>query len=274
MTSLRRFTSLCIGIAFLVMSYTGIILFLAPKGRVANWVHWELFGLDKTAYSHLHVTFMVLFLAGVVWHIYLNWTPLIRYLKEKSELWIHLCKELWLALAINLFFGVGTLFYWIPFEQFLDFQDSLKASWEKSSDTAPYSHAELSTLEAFASKTNRDISLIVSRLEAQKLTGVQPSQTIASIAKENNLSPARLLEMITAKPQNSTLVQGGGYGMLTLKESSVAHGFDLASALENLHQKGFNATESSTLKEVADALHVKPIELLEQLKSTPIKEQK
>ena len=72
MYSLRRFTSLCIGFSFLIMSYTGIILFLAPKGRVANWTNWQLLGLDKTHYTHLHVTFMVLFLVGMIFHIYLN----------------------------------------------------------------------------------------------------------------------------------------------------------------------------------------------------------
>lgn len=268
MTLLRRFTSLCIGISFLVMSYTGIILFLAPKGRVANWSHWELLGLDKTAYSHLHVSFMILFCVGVAWHLYLNWTLLLRYFKEKTRSWIHLSKELWLALALNLFFGMGTLWYWAPFEQLFDLQDSLKSSWEKSIETAPYSHAELSTLEAFATKTNRDVKSIITHLEAQQLKGVEPSQTIAFIAKLNGISPAHLFDMISKKPQNNTLVSGGGYGMLTLQESSTTHGFDLASALQTLHQKGVNATESSTLKEVADALHVKPIELLEQLKST------
>lgn len=55
MHSLRRFTSLTLTFTFLVMSYTGIILFIAPKGRVANWTNWELLGLDKTQYTNLHV---------------------------------------------------------------------------------------------------------------------------------------------------------------------------------------------------------------------------
>ena len=64
MNSLRKLTSLTITFSFFIMSYTGIILFIAPKGRVANWTNWELFGLDKTEYTNLHVTFMVLFLGN------------------------------------------------------------------------------------------------------------------------------------------------------------------------------------------------------------------
>lgn len=35
MIRLRRLTSLCVAFSFLAMSYTGILLFIAPKGRVA-----------------------------------------------------------------------------------------------------------------------------------------------------------------------------------------------------------------------------------------------
>lgn len=131
MHSLRRFTSLTILFTFLVMSYTGVVLFLAPKGRVANWTNWELFGLDKTQYSHLHVSFMVLFLVGMIFHLYLNWSLLLCYFKNRTRRFSLLTKEFILALAINVIFIIGTLYYWTPFEQFLDFQDDVKAGWEK-----------------------------------------------------------------------------------------------------------------------------------------------
>jgi len=93
MTSLRRFISLSISFSFLIMSYTGIILFLSPKGRVANWTNWELFGLDKTQYTNLHVTFMVLFLLGMFFHIYLNWGSLLNYLKNRAKAFSLFTKE-------------------------------------------------------------------------------------------------------------------------------------------------------------------------------------
>ena len=99
MISFRRFISLTISFSFLVMSYTGIILFLAPKGRVANWNNWELLGLDKTHYTHLHVTFMVLFLFGMIFHIYFNWSSLINYLKSKARTFSLLTKAISLSTA-------------------------------------------------------------------------------------------------------------------------------------------------------------------------------
>lgn len=274
MHALRRFISLCIGFSFLMMSYTGVVLFLAPKGRIANWTNWELLGLDKTQYTHLHVTFMVLFIIGMIFHVYLNWSALLNYLKNQSRAFSLFTKEFLLAFGFNLFFLLGTLYYWTPFEQFLDFQDEIKASWEKKVDKAPYGHAELSTLEEFAQKTGRTTSSIISGLTTHNLHGIAPQKTIADIAKENGKSPAQIFEIMNAKPQTPMLNEGGGYGKLTLKEASIQQAFELEKALHVIQQKGFTATETSTIKEVADALHVKPIELLELLKTSTIKEVK
>ena len=196
MNKLRRFISLMIMFTFLVMSYTGIILFLAPKGRVANWTNWQILGLDKTQYTNLHVTFMVLFLVGMIFHIYLNWSPLLCYLKNRAREFSLLTKEFILAFFINVLFIVGTLYYWPPFEQFLDFQDDVKASWEKKVDKAPYGHAELSTIEEFAQRTGKDATMIVEQLKAKNLSGVSLDKTIDKVAKENGKSPADLFEML------------------------------------------------------------------------------
>lgn len=196
MHSLRRLTSLTITFSFFVMSYTGIILFIAPKGRVANWTNWKLLGLDKLQYTNLHVTFMVLFLVGMIFHLYLNWGLLKCYFKNRSRQFSLLTKEFMLALVFNVLFVVGTLYYWTPFEQFLDFQDDIKASWEKKVDKAPYGHAELSTIEEFAQRTGKDATVILEQLKAKNLSGVRLDKTIDKVAKENGKSPADLFEML------------------------------------------------------------------------------
>lgn len=271
MNSLRRVTSLTITFSFLIMSYTGILLFIAPKGRVANWINWELFGLDKTQYTNLHVTFMVLFLVGMVFHLYLNWKPLMAYLKNKSRQFSLLTKEFVFAVAINTLFFVGTLSYWAPFDQFLDFEEDVKNSWEKKVDKAPYGHAELSTLKEFSEKTNVPLQSIMQQLTSGKIQGVQSDKTIAALAKENGKSPSQLFELINLKKtteptQKTTLVEGGGYGKLTFQDAAIQHQFDLSKALEMLKAKGATVTEKSTIRDAADALHVTPIELLQMLK--------
>lgn len=196
MNSLRKLTSLTITFSFFIMSYTGIILFIAPKGRVANWTNWELLGLDKTEYTNLHVTFMVLFLVGMVLHLYFNWKPLFSYLKDKTRTFSLLTKEFLIALSINMLFIAGTLYYWTPFEQFLDFEEEVKSSWEKKAKKSPYGHAELSTLEEFAQKTGMNVEKIVEKLNAKNIQGVSRDKTIEKIGKENGKSPSELFDII------------------------------------------------------------------------------
>jgi nitric oxide reductase large subunit len=150
MNSLRRFISLSLLFSFLVMSYTGIVLFFAPKGRVANATHWELFGLEKTEFSALHVSFMLLFLVGMLFHIYLNYKALLSYFKNKIREFSLFTIEFMLAFGITLLFFIGTLYNWVPFSTFLDFQEELKASWVKpqssfnqKSDTHTYGKQKL-----------------------------------------------------------------------------------------------------------------------------------
>jgi hypothetical protein len=247
------------------MSYTGFILFIAPKGRVANWTNWELLGLDKTQYGNLHATFMVLFFVGICFHIYLNWSPLMNYFKNKSREFSLLTKEFVFAFLINLFFVLGVLYYWVGFEQFLDFQDNMKASWEKKVDRAPYGHAELSTIEEFAKTTANDAGIIMEQLTAKNMKGVRLERTIEQIAKENGKSPSELFEMINVKKKMSVFKEGGGYGRLSLAEACSQYNIDINKALLIINEKGFDVTQESTVREIADALHTTPIELLELL---------
>ncbi|MCD6433505.1 MAG: DUF4405 domain-containing protein, partial [Sulfurimonas sp.] len=66
------------------MSYTGIMLFIVPHGRVAYWADWHLFGLSKGQYGELHTTSMVVFLLFASLHIYYNWKPIVSYMKDKT----------------------------------------------------------------------------------------------------------------------------------------------------------------------------------------------
>lgn len=265
MNSFRRVISLTITFSFLIMTYTGIVLFIAPKGRVANWTNWELFGLDKTQYSNLHATFMLLFILGVCFHIYLNWSPLMNYFKNKSRKFSLLTKEFMFAFLLNLFFILGVLYYWVGFEQFLDFQDNMKASWEKKAQRAPYGHAELSSLEEFAKTTGKDATTIMEELRAKNIQGVSLEKTIEKIAQENGKSPFQLFELMNVQKKTSILKEGGGYGKLSLARACREQNISIDEALQIIKGKGFDATQESSIREIADALKIKPIELLEML---------
>jgi len=72
---MKKITSLSLGFSFLIMTYTGLMLFIVPHGRVAYWSDWHLFGLSKSQYGVLHTISIVSFLIFSTLHIYYNWKP-------------------------------------------------------------------------------------------------------------------------------------------------------------------------------------------------------
>ena len=72
--STKGFTSLLLTCCFLVMTVSGVILFLTPRGRDARWTDWTLFGLDKEEWGALHINNSILLLVVVAVHLVLNWS--------------------------------------------------------------------------------------------------------------------------------------------------------------------------------------------------------
>ena len=196
MLSLRRFTSLLITFAFLVMTYTGIMLFIVPQGKIAYWTNWELFGLSKTQYGNLHVIFMVLFLLGMILHLYLNWSPLVAYLKNKKREFSLLTKEFILAFSFTIIFILGTLYEVAPFKTFLDFEASIKESWVTEKTIPPYGHAELSSLKALCKKSYIDLDKAIITLEKNGIVGVKANKKVGAIAAENGVAPSDIFNII------------------------------------------------------------------------------
>ncbi|TFH64345.1 MAG: DUF4405 domain-containing protein, partial [Gemmatimonadales bacterium] len=117
---IRRVISLTTFFSFIFLALSGIMLFLSPQGRVAYWAGWTLFGLSKDQYTAVHTTLMVLFLVTGIWHIVLNWRPIVGYLKDRSKKIRVFTPESSLALALALAFLAGPLLRFPPFAQFLD----------------------------------------------------------------------------------------------------------------------------------------------------------
>jgi Domain of unknown function (DUF4405) len=112
---IRRFVSLLVTVGFVVMLLSGVILFLTPKGWVARETDWRLLGLDKDGWIALHLTSTVLFLVSALLHVFFNWGPLVRYLRERSTHRFRLSLELVAAVLVGALFVVGTLADLPPF---------------------------------------------------------------------------------------------------------------------------------------------------------------
>ena len=259
---MKKITSLSLGFSFLIMSYTGIILFIVPHGRVAYWSDWHLFGLSKGQYGELHTTSMVMFLFFALLHIYYNWKPLMSYMKNKSKKISFTKKEFLVALLLNVIFVIGTLTLTPPFKTFLDFGEGIKDTWTKEYGEPPYGHAEETKLNIFCKKLHIDLDEAKLSLNKSNII-FEENQTLKSIALENSTSPSAIYKLIKVeiKDDNGKEVPSN-LGRKTLQNLSDMKRIELEKAIKILKTEGLKEIDTETkLRHLADELEMEPLEL-------------
>ncbi len=264
---MKKITSLSLGFAFLIMSYTGIMLFIVPHGKVAYWSDWHLLGLSKGQYGDLHTTSMVMFLSFAILHIYYNWKPLISYMKDKSKKISFTKKEFLIALLINVIFVVGTLTMIPPFKTFLDFGGGIKDYWAKEYGEPPYGHAEETKLNVICRKLHINLEEAKSKLKQSGIT-FQENETLKHIARVNQTSPSAIFKLIkvNVKDDNGKEVPSS-LGRRTLQDLSDMGKIDLKKAIATLKEKGLKDPDTGTkIKHLADELEMKPLALYKLIK--------
>lgn len=269
---MKKIISLTLAFSFLVMSITGMMLYIVPKGKVAYWANWEMLGLTKTQYGDIHITSMILFLAVTIWHIYYNWKPLMNYLKNSTKQITLFKKELLIALALNFLFVGGTLMGIQPFQSVLDINEGIKTYWEKQYGSPPYGHAEESSLQSFSQRIGVNAQRALELLKDKGIAVENKRQTLLEIAQENNISPKVIHDII--KPKGGTVAgkaatEAGisSLGRKTLQELADMDKVNLEKSLLFLQKKGFDATPQSRMREAANALGLTPYELFDKIKT-------
>ncbi len=268
---MKKIISLTLAFSFLVMSITGIMLYIVPKGKIAYWANWEMFGLTKSQYGDIHITSMILFLVVTIWHIYYNWKPLMNYLKNSAKQITLFKKELLIALALNFLFVGGTLMGVQPFQGVLDINDDIKAYWQKQYGSPPYGHAEESSLQSFSQRIGVNIQKAIELLKDKGIVVENKSQTLLQIAQQNSISPEDIHYAI--KPKGGKITIGKAMadtgisflGRRTLHELADMDKINLKKSLLFLQKEGFDATPQSRMREAANALGITPYELFDKL---------
>lgn len=276
----RALISVLVALCFLMLAATGIVLFISPPGRVANWTNWSILGLRKSEWGGIHIWFGLLFLVVSVWHLVLNWRPMLNYFKNRRRRSFGLRREWLVACGIVLGIFIGTKAGVAPFSSLLVWNEAVKGSWEQPQTRAPIPHAELLTLRELAAMAGTEVPVALVRLEAIGVKGVTGDTVVAKIADQANVPAARVYEIIASNlaksdaaghgPQSGAGAGGaGGPGNKTLVQFCADEGIGLAVAQERLAAKGFKAEASQTLRELAVAHGFsRPFELIEIIRAT------
>jgi len=272
----RALTSVLMTLGFMMLALSGVMLFLSPPGRVANWTNWTLLGLGKSDWGALHIWFGALFLSMTILHVYFNWRPLVSYLKNRVNRSLGFRSEWAVALGMCVLVFTGTRAGIPPFSSLLAWNEAFKESWDRPAERAPIPHAELLTLSALAEKGGVDLATATARLTEKGVTGFTGETVVRDIAARANVSAQQIYDFILAAPKldpagsHAEGKAGGGLGWKSLAQFCADEGIDLATATARLDKAGVKVTATRTLRELAADGGKKPYELVEIIRGTSL----
>jgi len=278
--SWRPFFSLLAAVSFIGMTFTGVILFVVPPGRIANWTGWTLLALTKHQWIGLHDWFSIIFVVASGFHLYFNWKPFVSYFKSKITRAFALRAEWVAALVVCVIVFVGTVIGVTPFSSLLEWNENIKNSWDSPQQRGPILHAELLTLSELSVKVpGVEIETMLENLKQHGIEVESPDAVLGELAEANDFTPAQLYNITLGQRgagrgggsgaqhgggiggsfgAQSGEGRGGGFGRLTLKQYCEQIGLDVDTAVQKLKNKGFQAAPETTIRAIADSADVYP----------------
>lgn len=298
----KGFASLLTTFSFAVMTVSGILLFIVPQGRIAEWTDWTILGLSKSDWGNIHITTSLMFLISGAYHIWCNWRTLVNYFTSKRESRLFMRREIAISAVVTLLFVVGAVYQIPPLSYVLTLNNTIKMAWVVDKDhEPPIGHAELLTLKSFAKKMQIDLDQATAVLERNGIRFAE-NESLAVIAKHYDLSPLQIYQLI--KPLEGSAVmtlvngpaagelmhaslqfpagsaahpaelqvytdelveerfEGRGIGRKTLAMITHENGLDLAVARKKLAARQVAVKDDETLKDAAARIQTAPVELM------------
>ena len=249
----RGLTSFFTLFGFLIMSVTGLVLYVVPEGRVAYWTTWELIGLTKTDWGNIHILSSILFIVAGGFHTYFNWKPLMNYFKDKARKGVKLRRELAISSVLSVWVIVNSIWPFPPLSYVLDFNEWVKETWVVQDEyEPPFGHAEMLSLKVFTKKMDIDLGKAIDELKANGLAFDSAEETLEDIGRRNDISPMNLYLLIkkfepAPEPDNldayspesiEVEFSGTGFGNKTIRSICERLGLDTTTAIASCRRGG------------------------------------
>ncbi|MBM3858941.1 MAG: DUF4405 domain-containing protein [Verrucomicrobia bacterium] len=202
--SWRALTSLSTAISFVVMTVSGVFLFLAPSTRIARETNWQMWGLDKSEWQDLHLLFCALFVIVAVVHTVLNWRPLLGYLKKTTGERPALRWEWLVALLLAALFFAGARVKMQPFSIMLDWRERFHGGFCETTGSDQSGEKEKGgfgqkTLAQYCTEQGLPLDAAIARLQA---TGIKADgkDTLRQLADKSGRERPGEITRLLANP--------------------------------------------------------------------------
>lgn len=195
----RSFVSFGMFFSFLIMSISGLILYIAPPGRVFRWTDWHFLFIDLDQWQSLHTLFSYFFLGFAISHVFsMNWKILFSYFTRKAKEGLRRRRELIASGLLVLLFVFGTLVKVPPFQSVMDLGNWVSKTWGEKIDYPPVAHAEEMSIAEIADVIlDIPIDSYLSRIRESGFSIHDASQTLSEVCQYNDVSPYIFFEKTT-----------------------------------------------------------------------------
>ena len=259
----KVFVSFYVVFSFLALAVSGIVLYVAPPGRIANWSVWQMLLLNKAQWQAVHTIVALAFLVAAGFHIYFNWKVLVAYVKSKLQAGIRMKRELAAASLTGALILAVSISGVPPFGTVMDVGEEIKNSWSTASSEPPVPHAELMTVAKLSETVKIPTEKALANLDRQGIRVAQPTMTVQQIADENRLTPQQVYQKIQsedAKPK-VTLAEGGGWGRMNVQQVCDRYNVPVDAGVARLQAAGIEASGTTMIRELATSRGKTPIDI-------------
>lgn len=276
--SARAFVSFLVTWSFLVLTVTGLVLYVVPHGRISRWLDWSLMGLGTEAWQDVHILFGGVFIVAGILHLYLNWKPFKNYIAQKAKGHFQVKYEVLASLAVTLLLAVGAVLHVPPINWVFDISEVIKESWARpAGHEPPFGRAEESSLADLAQRGYLDLPSAQATLDSVGIQVDDGRDSLLEIARANRTSPAAVYALISQRAHSDTpgadaptpldpaeleqRLTGTNMGGKTIRAFAIEQGVDPKTALERLSAIGLQAGPEDRLKVIAEAAGTRPVEI-------------
>jgi len=279
--NLRKITTMTLVWSLIVLTLNSIVLYVVPEGRISNWAVWKFWGLTKHDWSAQHTTVGFLFLFAGIVHIYLNWKPIMNYMKNKAKQFRLFSGASTVGFVLTLIFVVGTYYHVPPIITIVDFSEQIKEGAASKYGDPPYGQAQSSSLQGFASRMGLDLQKSIELLGAAGIQVTDEKEMIQDIAKRSGNTPQQVYDIIkpagfSSPPEGSeSHTEGGsngdieapksGMGKKTITQLCDEIGQDCAMIIEGLKKRGMSIDPDQKLKDLAAENGTGPMQMYEAM---------
>ncbi len=214
----RSFVAFLVTWSFLLLTITGIVLYIVPSGQIAHWTLWTLGGLSKDGWADVHILFGAVFIVAGVLHLYYNWKPFKKYLATRVSGHLALKRELVTSLVVTVLLTLGALFALPPVSWLFDLNDAAKSLWAQDpAQRPPYARAERTPLPVLAERLGVDLEAMHTALAQAGIRIDEPKTNLEQLARAHDTTPAALFALIP-KPARGSAGRGQARGSASMED--------------------------------------------------------